>query len=245
MHASPPSPASMCLWPLCLEIASRRRSRQPPPAADAGAPIAWNAAGASRCRGWGTTRRSSCSICSSPARLSRARGRPGRSASSARAWTAVWPRAAVTQLRQRAGDAGAPAPPAPLCDAVIVGAATAAIDNPQLTTRRVPGPHPVRVLLDPALRLPATLRVFCDRQSATLLACDAAARPKRRAAWVPTRCSACLACASRWQRRPACTASCLAAARPGRAVRRRRRRHRVALHRAGAASTGCISASRR
>jgi riboflavin biosynthesis pyrimidine reductase len=36
----------------------------------------------------------------------------------------------------------------------------------------------VRVLLDPALRLPATLRVFCDRQSLTLLACEAGRAPE-------------------------------------------------------------------
>jgi len=60
-----------------------------------------------------------------------------------------------------------------LSDAVLVGAATAAIDNPQLTTRRVAGEHPVRVLLDPGLRLPAGLRVFTDGQAPTLLACDA------------------------------------------------------------------------
>lgn len=60
-----------------------------------------------------------------------------------------------------------------LCDAVVVGAATAAIDDPQLTTRRVPGAHPVRVLLDPALGLPPSLRVFSDRQAPTLLVCDA------------------------------------------------------------------------
>ncbi|HEY2257364.1 MAG TPA: RibD family protein, partial [Variovorax sp.] len=60
-----------------------------------------------------------------------------------------------------------------LCDAVIVGPGTAALDDPQLTTRRVAGPHPVRVLLDPELRLPAGLRVFNDHQAPTLLACDA------------------------------------------------------------------------
>lgn len=60
-----------------------------------------------------------------------------------------------------------------LCDAVVIGAATAAIDNPQLTTRRVEGDHPVRVLLDPDLRLPPDLRVFTDNQSPTLLVCDA------------------------------------------------------------------------
>ncbi|HSV59095.1 MAG TPA: RibD family protein [Variovorax sp.] len=60
-----------------------------------------------------------------------------------------------------------------LSDAVIIGAATAAIDNPQLTTRRVPGAHPVRVLLDPALGLSPGLRVFSERQAPTLLVCDA------------------------------------------------------------------------
>jgi len=60
-----------------------------------------------------------------------------------------------------------------LCDAVIIGAATAAIDNPQLTTRRVEGEHPVRVLLDPGLGLSPDLRAFGDRQARTLLVCDA------------------------------------------------------------------------
>jgi diaminohydroxyphosphoribosylaminopyrimidine deaminase / 5-amino-6-(5-phosphoribosylamino)uracil reductase len=60
-----------------------------------------------------------------------------------------------------------------LCDAVIVGAATAAIDDPQLTTRRVAGEHPVRVLIDPDLRLVPTLRAFTDRQAPTLWVCDA------------------------------------------------------------------------
>ncbi|MBT2302315.1 RibD family protein [Variovorax paradoxus] len=61
-----------------------------------------------------------------------------------------------------------------LSDAVIVGAGSAAIDNPQLTTRRVAGANPVRVVLDPGLRLAPTLRVFTDRQAPTLLVCDAA-----------------------------------------------------------------------
>ncbi len=63
-----------------------------------------------------------------------------------------------------------------VCDAVIVGAGTVAIDNPQLTTRNVHGPNPVRVLLDPGLRLielVKTARVFNDGQAATLWVCDA------------------------------------------------------------------------
>jgi len=63
-----------------------------------------------------------------------------------------------------------------ICDAVIVGAGTVAADNPRLTTRRVAGPHPTRVLLDPQLRLAGhveTAHVFNDGQSPTLWLCDA------------------------------------------------------------------------
>src|SRR5262249_52958043 len=55
-----------------------------------------------------------------------------------------------------------------LCDAVIVGAGTVAADNPRLTTRRVAGPHPTRVLLDPQLGLAgcvATAHVFNDGEA--------------------------------------------------------------------------------
>lgn len=69
-----------------------------------------------------------------------------------------------------------------LCDAVLVGAGTVAIDNPQLTTRRVPGPNPVRLLLDPEARLDGTSRALRDGQSPTLWLCDArhAARARER-----------------------------------------------------------------
>lgn len=60
-----------------------------------------------------------------------------------------------------------------LCDAVLVGAGTVAVDNPQLTTRRVPGAHPVRVVLDPEARLDGQARVFRDAQAPTLWVCDA------------------------------------------------------------------------
>jgi riboflavin-specific deaminase-like protein len=60
-----------------------------------------------------------------------------------------------------------------LCDAVLVGAGTVAVDDPQLTTRRVPGPHPVRVVLDPAARLDGRARVLQDGAAPTLWLCDA------------------------------------------------------------------------
>jgi riboflavin-specific deaminase-like protein len=60
-----------------------------------------------------------------------------------------------------------------LCDAVIVGAGTVAADDPQLTTRRVPGPHAQRVVLDPGARLDGRARVFRDGRAPTLWLCDA------------------------------------------------------------------------
>jgi riboflavin-specific deaminase-like protein len=77
-----------------------------------------------------------------------------------------------------------------LCDAVVVGAGTVAADDPQLTTRRVPGPNPVRVLLDPSLRLAAQVpvaRVFNDGAADTLWLCDAARQAEAEALAGPRR----------------------------------------------------------
>jgi riboflavin-specific deaminase-like protein len=49
-----------------------------------------------------------------------------------------------------------------LVDAVVVGVGTAVADDPQLTVRRVAGPNPVRVVLDPNGRLPAKARLLAD-----------------------------------------------------------------------------------
>jgi diaminohydroxyphosphoribosylaminopyrimidine deaminase / 5-amino-6-(5-phosphoribosylamino)uracil reductase len=49
-----------------------------------------------------------------------------------------------------------------LTDAVVVGVGTALADNPQLTVRRVTGPQPVRVVIDPKGRLGGDAQVFCD-----------------------------------------------------------------------------------
>lgn len=58
-----------------------------------------------------------------------------------------------------------------LCDAVVVGPGTVALDNPQLTTRQVSGPSPLRVVLDPTRRLSADFRVFQDQSASTLYVC--------------------------------------------------------------------------
>lgn len=69
-----------------------------------------------------------------------------------------------------------------LCDAVVVGAGTIAADDPQLTTRRVPGPNPLRVVLDRTRRLDDQYGVFNDGQSRTLLVCGEGAK----ASWPAT-----------------------------------------------------------
>ena len=56
-----------------------------------------------------------------------------------------------------------------LADAVVVGAGTIAADDPRLTTRRVEGPNPVRVVIDPARRLDRGARVFADGEAPTLV----------------------------------------------------------------------------
>ena len=49
-----------------------------------------------------------------------------------------------------------------LCDAIVVGAATARIDNPSLTTRYWPGKSPLRVVLSRKLSLPGNLNSLTD-----------------------------------------------------------------------------------
>ena len=47
-----------------------------------------------------------------------------------------------------------------LVDAVVIGVGTAVADDPQLTVRRVAGPHPARVVIDPKGRLPPSAKMF-------------------------------------------------------------------------------------
>ena len=69
-----------------------------------------------------------------------------------------------------------------LCDAVVVGATTVLSDDPQLTTRMVPGCHATRVVIDPSQRLTPEHRVCSDGRCPTLVArfpsLDDDARPR-------------------------------------------------------------------
>ncbi|MEX2467279.1 MAG: RibD family protein [Gemmatimonadota bacterium] len=55
-----------------------------------------------------------------------------------------------------------------LVDAVVVGAGTAAADDPQLTVRHAPGPNPARVILDPNGRVEPVGALFTDGLAPTL-----------------------------------------------------------------------------
>lgn len=65
-----------------------------------------------------------------------------------------------------------------LFDAVLVGASTVAIDDPQLTTRLVTGNTPVRVVLDPRARLCAEHQVFSDTSARTLVVTEQGRRSR-------------------------------------------------------------------
>jgi 3,4-dihydroxy 2-butanone 4-phosphate synthase/GTP cyclohydrolase II len=67
------------------------------------------------------------------------------------------------------------------CDAVLVGVGTAIIDDPQLTVRMVPGPSPLRVVLDSTLRLPSTARVLDDRAGTVVITTEPSSEERRAA----------------------------------------------------------------
>ena len=54
-------------------------------------------------------------------------------------------------------------------ESVVVGVGTAIADDPQLTVRRVSGPQPARVVIDPKGRLCADARMFADNGVRRLL----------------------------------------------------------------------------
>lgn len=62
-----------------------------------------------------------------------------------------------------------------LSDALVIGAGTVRADDPQLTTREVPGPSPVRAVVDTERRLDGSQRVFRDGGPTLLLCAEDAA----------------------------------------------------------------------
>jgi len=59
-----------------------------------------------------------------------------------------------------------------LMDAVVVGAGTVELDDPELTTRLVSGDHPTRVVIDPKLRVAHARKLYRDGLAPTLIACQ-------------------------------------------------------------------------
>jgi riboflavin-specific deaminase-like protein len=64
-----------------------------------------------------------------------------------------------------------------LVDAVVIGVGTALADDPQLTVRRVLGPQPARVVIDPGGRLPAGARLFAADGVRRLVVTGSGVRP--------------------------------------------------------------------
>jgi riboflavin-specific deaminase-like protein len=64
-----------------------------------------------------------------------------------------------------------------LMDAVVVGVGTALADDPQLTVRRVSGPHPARVVIDARGRLPGGAKLLANDGVRRLVVTAAGARP--------------------------------------------------------------------
>jgi riboflavin-specific deaminase-like protein len=65
-----------------------------------------------------------------------------------------------------------------IVDAVVIGVGTALADDPQLTVRRVAGPNPARVVIDPSGRLPASARMLTNDGVRRFVVAGAHARPE-------------------------------------------------------------------
>ena len=65
-----------------------------------------------------------------------------------------------------------------LVDAVVIGVGTAILDDPLLTVRRVEGPSPARVIVDPGGRLPADARVLASDGIRRLVVTAAGTAPR-------------------------------------------------------------------
>ena len=49
-----------------------------------------------------------------------------------------------------------------ISDGVLVGVNTIIKDNPLLTTRKIKGPNPIRLIIDPTLKLTNKYKIFKD-----------------------------------------------------------------------------------
>lgn len=178
--AAPPLGDVAALWPLCLDIAQRRRQGLAPD--DTGPPLRWSPQdGYALAGAWDAEAQALFALLKplldrQGSQVDWIIGQLGQSLDGCiathkgDAFFVNGPEGLMHLHRLRA-----------LCDAVLVGASTACLDNPQLTTRRVSGPNPTRVVLDPRLRVPAQARIFCDDQAPTLLVCEAAYRAQAEA----------------------------------------------------------------
>jgi riboflavin-specific deaminase-like protein len=63
-----------------------------------------------------------------------------------------------------------------LVDAVVIGVGTAIADDPQLTVRRVTGPQPAKVVIDPRGRLPASARCMGEGGARRIVIAERAPR---------------------------------------------------------------------
>lgn len=64
-----------------------------------------------------------------------------------------------------------------LVDAVVIGVGTALADNPQLTVRRVAGPNPARVVIDPGGRLSSGAKLLAADGARRLVVTASGVRP--------------------------------------------------------------------
>ncbi len=64
-----------------------------------------------------------------------------------------------------------------LVDAVVIGVSTVCADDPQLTVRRVKGPNPARVIIDPHGRLPPCARLLRQDGRTIVITAENAACP--------------------------------------------------------------------
>ncbi len=65
-----------------------------------------------------------------------------------------------------------------LVDAVVIGVGTVCADDPQLTVRRVSGPNPARVIIDPHGRLPPRARLLHQDGRTIVITVENAACPR-------------------------------------------------------------------